>query len=85
VADCGEATIEAFAVKEALEEPAGTETDAGTATALLLLERLTEKPPLAAPAVRVTVQLSVPAPVSELAAQLKPFIAAAGVPASLKV
>jgi hypothetical protein len=44
-------------------------TDAGTVTALLLLFRFTVWPPLFAAAVRVTVQASVVAPVSELLLQ----------------
>ena len=49
----------------ALVALAGTVTDAGTVTAVLLLERLTVSPPLPAAAFRVTVQASLPAPVIE--------------------
>lgn len=45
--------------------PAGTVTEAGTVTALLVLARFTAKPPVAAAAFSVAVQLSVPAPVIE--------------------
>ena len=50
--------------------PAATVTLAGTVTAELLLARLTTNPPLAAAAFRVTVQLSVPAPVIDPLVQL---------------
>jgi hypothetical protein len=42
--------------------PAATVTEAGTVAAALLLDRPTENPPVAAAALSVTVQLSVPAP-----------------------
>jgi hypothetical protein len=53
-------------VAEKLSEfaPAGTVTDAGTVTALLLLDRFTLNPPDGAALVSVTVQASVAAPVS---------------------
>jgi hypothetical protein len=60
---CVVLTAETVAVKLALVAPAATVTEAGTVTALLLLARLTAKPPLSAAAFSVTVQLSVPAPV----------------------
>ena len=50
-------------VNAALLAPAGTVTDAGIATAMLLLARLTAKPPVGAAPLNVTVQLSVPAAV----------------------
>jgi hypothetical protein len=53
-------------VKAAVVAPLATVTDAGTITALLLLLRFTGRPPLLAAEVRVTVQASVVAPVSEL-------------------
>jgi hypothetical protein len=59
-------TAEAVAVKAAVVAPLATVTDAGTITALLLLLRFTGRPPLLAAEVRVTVQASVVAPVSEL-------------------
>lgn len=58
-------------MKPALAAPAGIVTEAGTVTALLLLARLMMNPPVAAAAFNVTVQVSVPAPVSELLAQLR--------------
>jgi hypothetical protein len=61
-----------FAVKLLVEAPAATLTLAGTATAELLLATLTANPPLGAAAFRVTVQLSVPAPVIDELPQLSP-------------
>jgi hypothetical protein len=58
-------TEETAAEKAALVAPAATVTVAGTVTELLLLARLTVKPPLGAAAFRETVQASVPAPVME--------------------
>ena len=60
---CALDTADTVAEKLALLAPAATFTDAGTVTAVLLLARLTENPPLAAAALRVTVQASDPAPV----------------------
>jgi hypothetical protein len=62
VTDWAEFTTDAVAVKVAALEPAGTVTDAGTDTALLLLDRLTVKPPVEAADASDTVQVSVPAP-----------------------
>jgi hypothetical protein len=59
------------AVKLAVVAPAATVTEAGTVTELLLLARLTMSPPLAAAALNVTVQLSVPAPVNDPLLQLR--------------
>jgi hypothetical protein len=67
---CTVVTGEILAVKSALLAPAGTVTEAGTTTALLLLARFTPRPPLAAAAFSVTVQLSEPAPVIELLVQV---------------
>src|SRR5580698_1376663 len=69
VALCAVVTADAVAVKAAVVAPLATVTDAGTVTALLLLFRFTVWPPLFAAAVRVTVQASVVAPVSELLLQ----------------
>ena len=69
VALCAVVTADAVAVKAAVVAPLATVTDAGTVTALLLLFRVTVWPPLFAAAVRVTVQASVVAPVSELLLQ----------------
>ena len=49
----------------------GTVTLAGTETATLLLVKFTTRPPEGAPAVRVTLQLSVPVPVIDPLAQLR--------------
>jgi hypothetical protein len=70
VAVCAVLTEETVAVKAAVVEPAATVTEAGTVTALLLLARLTAKPPVGAAAFRVTVQLSVPDPVNDPLVQL---------------
>jgi hypothetical protein len=58
-----ELTGDTVAVNPAVVDPAGTVTEAGTVTALLLLARPTAKPPVGAAAFSVTVQLFVPAPV----------------------
>jgi hypothetical protein len=50
---------------------AATITVAGTCTAVLLLDRLTLTPPVAAAPLRVTVQVSVPEPVIEAALQVR--------------
>jgi hypothetical protein len=65
VAVCAVATAPIEAVKLAVNEPPGTVIAAGVVTAALLLVRLAVKPPLAAAALRVTVQESAPAPVIE--------------------
>ena len=68
---CAVVTAETVAVKSAEDDPCGTETDEGTATAELVLESATASPPDPAGAVRATVQVSVPAPVSELLLQVR--------------
>src|SRR5579863_4632570 len=60
---CEALTEETAAVNEALAEPAGTVTEAGTATALLLLARLTTSPPLGAAPLNEAAQATAPAPV----------------------
>jgi hypothetical protein len=70
VTGCEELTDETVAEKPALTAPTGTVIELGTVTTLLLLEKLTAKPPAAAGTFTVTVQLSVPAPVIEPLAQL---------------
>jgi len=77
-----ELTALAVAVKLALLAPDCTVTDEGTLTADLLLARLTVKPPLAA-VFRLTVQLSVPAPVIAPLAQLRPLNPARPLPLKL--
>src|SRR5665213_246232 len=62
---CVVLTADTTAVKPALVAFGGTITVAGTVTAALLLDRLTIRPPLGAAALSVTVQASVPAPVSD--------------------
>ena len=69
VAVCAEVTAETVAVNPALVAFAGTVTVAGTTTAELLLERATVTPPLAAGAVRLTVQASLPDPVRDALVQ----------------
>jgi hypothetical protein len=77
-------TEETVAVKFALEPPAATVTEAGTVTSVvLLLARLTAKPPVTAAAFSVTVQLSVPVPVIEPFAQVSP--ASTGTPVPLRL
>jgi hypothetical protein len=62
---CVELTDDTAAVKLALVALAGIVTDAGTVTALLLLERPTLTPPLGAALLSVIVQTSEPDPVIE--------------------
>ena len=76
-------TEETVAEKAALVVPAATVTEAGTVTALLLLERLTVNPPVAAAVFSVTVQLSVPAPVIEPLVHVRPL--KTGVPVPLRL
>jgi hypothetical protein len=80
VAVCAVETAETVAEKLALVAPAATVRDAGTVTSVLLLDRLTESPPLAAAALRVTVQVSVPAPVMEELVQTSEVITGTPVP-----
>lgn len=63
-------TEDAVAVNPALVVPAGTVTVGGTVTALLLLARLTTRPPLPAAAFKVTVQVSAADPIRALLVQL---------------
>lgn len=58
----------AVAVKVPVDALAGTVIEDGTVTAELLLARLTNSPPAGAGVPRLTVQVSVPAPVIELLA-----------------
>ncbi len=62
IAACVDVTADASAVNSALLAPAGTVTEAGTTTALSLLVKLIARPPLAAAAFRVTVQVSAALP-----------------------
>lgn len=80
IAAWGEFTGETLAIKFALVAPAATVTELGTFTNELLLERATTKPPLAAAAFKVAVQLSVPDPVNERLAQVSPLNTGTPVP-----
>ena len=71
VTACAVVTDVTVAVNPALVALAGTTTVAGTVTAVLLLVRPTLTPPLPAAELSVTVQLSLPAPVSEALLQVK--------------
>ncbi len=73
-------TEETVAEKLAEVAPAATVTEAGRVTEVLLLARLTVKPPLAAAAFSDTVQASVPAPVMEAFAQARLFTTGTPVP-----
>jgi len=70
VAVCEVVTDETIAVKLADVAPEGTVTEAGTATALLLLKRLTTRPPPNADIFRFTEQLSFTAVDIEVVAQV---------------
>jgi hypothetical protein len=77
---CAVLTEFTVAEKLALLDPAATVTDAGTVIAELLLDRLTVNPPVAAAALSVTVQLSVPVLFIEPLAQLNPVSTGTPVP-----
>jgi hypothetical protein len=62
-------TDDAVAVNVALVAPAATVTEAGTVTALLLLDKSTVIPPLPAAVLSVTEQESVPEPVKDALVQ----------------
>jgi hypothetical protein len=64
---------------------AGTVTNLGTTTAASLLERLTSCPPAGAGAFSVTVQESVPEPVTDAALQVSEFNSAVGEPFAINV
>jgi hypothetical protein len=80
---CAVLTVETVAAKLPVVAPAATVTLPGTVTAELLLARLTANPPLAAAAFRVTVQLSVPAPVIDPLVQFNAF--STGMPFPLRL
>jgi hypothetical protein len=69
VTDCALLTEETFAVNVALVAVAGTVTELGTETALLLLERVTLTPPLGAEPDRLTVHISASDPVIDVLPQ----------------
>jgi len=78
------AAVTAFtvAVKLPLLVPPASAKLIGTVTAELLLATLTENPLLGAAVFKVTVQVSVPAPVNELVLQLNPVSTGTPVPLS---
>jgi hypothetical protein len=87
VTACAVATADAVAVNVALVALAATATEAGTVTALLLLDKLTGNPPLLAAVLSVTVQESVPEPVREALAHesaVKDAVAGADAPVPLR-
>lgn len=77
ITDCAEVTGDTLAMNVALIAFAGTRIVPGTATAALLLARLTLKPPLGAAAFSVTVQALLPDPPMDAVLQLNPLKAAA--------
>jgi hypothetical protein len=68
---CAVVTAETVAVNEVVVAPEGTDTEAGTETAALLLARLTTNPVLGAAPLNETVQLSAPAPIMDELEQLR--------------
>jgi hypothetical protein len=73
-----------FAVNTAVVAPAGTVTEAGTVTAVLLLARLTLVPPVSAEPDKLTVQVSASDPVmEELLQDTALTVGATAVPAPL--
>ena len=83
---CDVVTADTVAVKPALVAVAGTVTEVGTETALLLLASPTATPPLGADPVRLTVQASVPDPViDELLQKTALTVGAALAPVPLKL
>jgi uncharacterized membrane protein YhfC len=80
VAVCAVLTAATVAGKLALVVPAATVTEDGTVTVEVLLDKLTAWPPVGAAALRVTVQVSVAAFVSEALAQIRPLGIACAVP-----
>jgi hypothetical protein len=80
---CAVLTAATVAVNAAVVAPAATVTDAGTVTALLLLDRVTVAPPLGAAAFRVTEQESEPEPVNDAVAQENALSVATPVPLRL--
>ena len=71
-------TEAACAVKPTLVAPAGTVAEAGTVKLELLSEIVTEAPPAAAAALRVTVQLDVPGVLIVVGLQVNALSVAAG-------
>ena len=85
VAPCAELTAEILAENCALVAPAATANVEGTATAALLLVRLTARPLLSAAAFNVMEQTSVPAPRIEPLVQLSELNTGTPVPLRLTV
>jgi hypothetical protein len=86
VADCAVVTAVTVAVNPALVALAGTTTVAGTVTAASLLVRATLNPPLPAAVLSVTVQASLPDPVSDALLQDKPLsVAGTAVPVPVRL
>ena len=83
VTACMVLTEEAVAEKPVLVAPAATVTEPGTVTEVLLLARLTIKPPLGAAVFSETVQESVAAPVTDALAQVR--LVTTGTPAPLRL
>ncbi len=73
VAVCVELTEDTVAEKLALAALAGTRIEVGTTTAVLLLVRLTLRPPVDAGPVKVTAQVSAPAPLIAELVQDRPL------------
>jgi hypothetical protein len=71
LAVCVVLTLATVAVKVAADAPDGTVIDDGTETAALLLLNETVNPPLGAAEFKVTVHVSVPAPVIACFAQTR--------------
>jgi hypothetical protein len=69
---CEEVTADTLATKLALAAPAGTETESGTDTELLLLASLTAVPLLGASSLNLTVHVSDPELVIDEVVQLRP-------------
>ena len=76
VAVCAVLTAETVAEKLALVAPAATVTEAGTVTAVELLDSVTTWPPVGAAAFSSTLQPSVAAPVTDELIHPNPFSAA---------
>jgi hypothetical protein len=81
VAVCVDHAAATVAVNVALVAPAGTVREAGTLTAVSLLESCTTTPPAGAAALSVTVQESDPAPVNDTLLQETALKTAAGLEA----
>jgi hypothetical protein len=85
-AACAVVTEAIFAAKDALDAVAGTVTELGTVTALLLLASATLTPPVGADPDRLTVQESASAPVMEVLLQYTALtVGATAVPVPVKL